>query len=98
MMCTQVRRIIHDTHDDIGEGKVRARLKTDGGLRIQRPRVREALARCDDIRAPMERRVIVQRAWYDSVAPWFVCCMDQNEKLGKWGFKVSSPFEVSVVG
>ena len=86
----ECRRIILDTHvdRDIGVSKVTARLLGERGLRVQRARVYEALTRCNDIRQPIERRRIRRRQWYDALGPFNVCCMDQNEKLGSWGFKI----------
>ena len=86
----ECRRIIFDTHADrdIGLSKIISRLLEEAGLRVQQARVKEALARCGDIRQPTERRRVRRRQWYDALGPFNVCCMDQNEKLGSWGFKI----------
>ena len=86
----ECRRIILDTHADrdIGLSKIISRLLEEAGLRVQQARVKEALARCGDIRQPTERRRVRRRQWYDALGPFNVCCMDQNEKLGSWGFKI----------
>ena len=85
---TQVRKILAVFDPNIGEGKVQGALFSSAGLRVKRARVREALRRCDDVRDRTERRMTTRRSWYEAIGPMFICCMDQNEKLGHWGFKI----------
>ena len=71
-------------HDALGRRLLDARLVVDG-LRVQRERVEQALARLGRLRGPPRRRT--RRAWYEGVGAFFAVHVDQNEKLGFAGIK-----------
>ena len=81
-----VRSIIANTHRAIGVGLTEGHLLTRG-LRVQRCRIRAALARCADIRRPRAHHRFKRRSYFNAKGPMNLACMDQNEKLGIYGIK-----------